>query len=70
LKQNRISFDKKGVHASGVASKPTMRKIKEVLRLRYGLGLSQDQIAGKLLDQSNNHRYLERAAAALLAYVT
>jgi transposase len=42
-----------------------MRKIKEVLRLRYGLGLYQDQIARSCsIGQATVHRYLERAAAA------
>src|SRR3954469_8551702 len=42
-----------------------MRKIKEVLRLRFGLNLGQDQIARSCsISQSSVHRYLERAAAA------
>jgi transposase len=42
-----------------------MRKIKEVLRLRYGLGLYQDQIAHSCcIGQATVHRYLERATAA------
>ena len=42
-----------------------MRKIKEVLRLRFGLGLQQDQIARSCsIGQATVHRYLERAAAA------
>src|SRR5436309_3065922 len=43
-----------------------MRKIKEVLRLRFGLGLHQDQIARSCsIGQATVHRYLEKAAAAL-----
>ena len=46
-----------------------MRKIKEVLRLRFGLGLHQDQIARSCsIGQATVHRYLERAAAAKLAW--
>src|SRR5712691_1011032 len=46
-----------------------MRKIKEVLRLRFGLGLQQDQIARScLIGQATVHRYLERAAAAGLGW--
>jgi transposase len=42
-----------------------MRKIKEVLRLRFGLGLTQQQIAGSCrIAQPTVHRYLERAAMA------
>jgi transposase len=42
-----------------------MRKIKEVLRLRFGLGLQQDQIARSCsIGQATVHRYLEKAAAA------
>ena len=42
-----------------------MRKIKEVLRLRFDLGLTQDQIARSCnIAQPTVHRYLERAAAA------
>jgi transposase len=41
-----------------------MRKIKEVLRLRFGLGLGQEQIARSCsIGQATVHRYLERAAA-------
>ena len=44
-----------------------MRKIKEVLRLRFGLGLHQDQIARSCsIGQATVHRYLEKAAAAKL----
>ena len=46
-----------------------MRKIKEVLRLRYGLGLHQDQIARSCsIGQATVHRYLERAAAVGLTW--
>lgn len=46
-----------------------MRKIKDVLRLRFGLGLHQDQIARSCsIGQATVHRYLERAAAAGLAW--
>jgi len=46
-----------------------MRKIKEVLRLRFGLGLHQDQIARSCsIGQATVHRYLERAAAAKLSW--
>ena len=46
-----------------------MRKIKEVLRLRFGLGLRQDQIAHSCsIGQATVHRYLERAAAAGLSW--
>ena len=46
-----------------------MRKIKEVLRLRYGLGLHQDQIARSCsIGQATVHRYLEKAAAAKLGW--
>ena len=46
-----------------------MRKIKEVLRLRFGLGLHQDQIARSCsIGQATVHRYLERAAAAHLGW--
>jgi transposase len=42
-----------------------MRKIREVLRLRFGLGLRQDQIARSCsIGQATVHRYLEKAAAA------
>ena len=43
-----------------------MRKIKEVLRLRFGLGLRQDQIARSCsIGQATVHRYLEESAAAI-----
>src|SRR4051812_4961034 len=46
-----------------------MRQIKEVLRLRFGLGLGQDQIARSCsIAQSSVHRYLEKAAAAGLSW--
>jgi transposase len=46
-----------------------MRKIKEVLRLRFGLGLRQDQIARSCsIGQATVHRYLERATAANLSW--
>ena len=47
----------------------SMRKIKEVLRLRFGLGLQQDQIARSCsIGQATVHRYLERAAAAKVTW--
>ena len=46
-----------------------MRKIKEVLRLRFGLGLHQNQIARSCsIGQATVHRYLEKAAAAKLGW--
>jgi transposase len=46
-----------------------MRKIKEVLRLRFGLGLHQDQIARSCsIGQATVHRYLEKAATAKLGW--
>src|SRR5438270_12686296 len=43
----------------------SMRKIKEILRLHYGLGLRQDQIARSCqIGQATVHRYLERFAAS------
>jgi hypothetical protein len=46
-----------------------MRKIREVLRLRFELGLAQDQIARSCaISQTTVHRYLERAAAATLSW--
>jgi transposase len=46
-----------------------MRRIKEVLRLRFGLGLRQDQIARSCaIAQASVHRYLERATAAGLSW--
>lgn len=45
------------------------RKIKEVLRLRFGLGLKQEQIARSCsIGQATVHRYLERAAAIGLSW--
>ena len=42
-----------------------MRKVKEVLRLRFGLGLQQNQIARSCsIGQATVHRYLQKAAAA------
>ena len=47
----------------------SMRKVKEVLRLRFDLGLRQDQIARSCsIGQATVHRYLERAAAAGLSW--
>ena len=47
----------------------SMRKIKEVLRLRFGLGLQQDQIARSCsIGQATVHRYLEKAAAAKVTW--
>ncbi len=49
----------KGIHAEG----------KEVLRLRFGLGLQQNQIARSCsIGQSTVHRYLEKAAADGLSW--
>ena len=46
-----------------------MRKIKEVLRLRFGLGLDQNQIARSCsIGQATVHRYLKKAAAAGLSW--
>lgn len=46
-----------------------MRKIKEVLRLRFDLGLHQDQIARSCsIGQATVHRYLQKAAAANLVW--
>lgn len=46
-----------------------MRKIREVLRLRFGLGLFQEQIARSCsIGQATVHRYLERATAAGLSW--
>src|SRR6202167_4879561 len=47
----------------------SMRKIQEVLRLRYDLGLLQNEIARSCsIAQSSVHRYLERASAAGLSW--
>ena len=49
--------------------KVSMRKVKEVLRLRFGLGLQQNQIARSCsIGQATVHRYLEKAAAAGLSW--
>jgi transposase len=46
-----------------------MRKIREVLRLRFGLGLHQDQIARSCsIGQATVHRYLEKATAAKVTW--
>ena len=46
-----------------------MRKLKEVLRLRFGLGLQQNQIARSCsIGQATVHRYLHKAAAAGLTW--
>jgi transposase len=46
-----------------------MRKVKEVLRLRFGLGLKQNQIARSCsLGQATVHRYLQKAVAAGLSW--
>ena len=43
----------------------SMRKLKEILRLRFGLGLQQNQIARSCsIGQATVHRYLRKAAAA------
>jgi transposase len=47
----------------------SMRKIKEVLRLRFGLSLGQEEIARSCsIAQATVHRYLERAATAGLTW--
>jgi len=47
----------------------SMGKIKEVLRLRYDLGLLQNEIARSCsISQSSVNRYLERASAAGLSW--
>jgi hypothetical protein len=49
--------------------KVSMRKVKEVLRLRFGLGLPQSQIARSCsLGQATVLRYLQKAAAAGLSW--
>ena len=49
--------------------KVSMRKIREILRLRYDLGLRQDQIARSCnIGQATVHRYLERFAATGLGW--
>ena len=46
-----------------------MRKVKEVLRLRFGLGLQQNQIARSCsIGQATVHRYLQKAAAVGLTW--
>jgi hypothetical protein len=46
-----------------------MRKVKEVLRPRFGLRLQQNQIARSCsIGQATVHRYLEKAAAAGLSW--
>src|ERR1700685_4080424 len=46
-----------------------MRKIKDVLRLRFGMNLGQDQIARSCsISQATVHRYLERAGTAGLTW--
>ena len=47
----------------------SMRKVKDVLRLRFELGLRQDQIARSCsIGQATVHQYLERATAAGLSW--
>src|SRR5438094_10051739 len=47
----------------------SMRKVKEVLRLRFAAGLHQDQIARSCsISQATVHRYLRRAEAAGLSW--
>jgi transposase len=47
----------------------SMRKVKEVLRLRFAAGLHQDQIARSCsIGQATVHRYLRRAEAAGLSW--
>lgn len=49
--------------------KVSMRKVTEVLRLRFGLGLKQTQIARSCsIGQATVHRYLERAEAVGLSW--
>ena len=46
-----------------------MRKVKEVLRLRFALGLQQNQIARSCaIGQATVHRYLQKASAAGLTW--
>src|SRR5450631_2355992 len=46
-----------------------MRKIKDVLHLRFGMNLGQDQIARSCsISQATVHRYLERAESAGLTW--
>src|SRR6202161_1845935 len=47
----------------------SMRKIKDVLRLRFGMNLGQDQIARSCsISQATVHRYLERAESGGLSW--
>src|SRR5438046_4410061 len=47
----------------------SMRKVKEVLRLRFAAGLQQEQIARSCsIGQSTVHRYLKRAEEAGLSW--
>ena len=47
----------------------SMRKLKEILRLRFGLGLQQNQIARSCsIGQATVHRYLRKAGAAGLTW--
>jgi len=47
----------------------SMRKVKEVLRLRFALGLQQNQIARSCaIGQATVHRYLQKASAAGLTW--
>jgi hypothetical protein len=46
-----------------------MRTVKEVLRLRFGLGLQQNQIARSCsIGQATVYRYIEKAAADSLSW--
>lgn len=46
-----------------------MRKVREILRLRFGLGLLQSQIARSCsVGQATVHRYLQKAAAVGLSW--
>jgi predicted DNA-binding protein (UPF0251 family) len=61
LQQNRGDFVPQ--------EKVSMRKVKEVLRLRFGLGLQQNQIARSCsIGQATVHRYLDKPAAAGLSW--
>jgi transposase len=60
-----VKVEKNQVPQKGLS----MRKVKEVLRLRFELGLAQDQIARSCsISQATVHRYLERATAASLTW--
>jgi hypothetical protein len=51
------------------ARRSSMRKVKEVLRLRFELGFGQRQIARSCrMGLSTVHEYLERAAAAGISW--